>query len=65
MTSVDEKDRDPELGTPPEAESPANDVPPEKSKEKTKESKDGEEKENKGNIKDYFVGVLLTPILTD
>jgi hypothetical protein len=64
MTSVDEKNRDPELGTPREAESPTIDVPPEKSKEEAKESKDGEEKENKGSIKDYFVGGLLTPILS-
>lgn len=61
MTSVDEKSRDPELGAQAEAESPTVDVSPEKSKEAAKESKDGDEKENKGNIKDYFVGALLIP----
>ena len=59
--STDEKNRDPELGTP-DAESQNIDITPEKSKEEAKDSKDGEEKEKKGSIKDYFVNIFALKV---
>ena len=62
MTStIDEKNRDHELGTTAEVDSQNIDISPEKSKEETKDGKDDEEKESKGSIKDYFVSIHLMP----